>query len=81
MSEIFQSIPAVEGVRKVGRDEGESFDVAGAHLVWKVKAADSAYSFSVNEMTLALGSGNDIHRAQEYHRNLISDSKIPNKYN
>ena len=61
MNEIFQSIPAVEGVRKVGRDEGEPFDVAGAHLVWKVKAADSAYSFSVNEITLAQGEGVPLH--------------------
>ena len=61
MSEIFQSIPGVEGVRKVGRDEGEPFDVAGAHFVWKVKAADSAYSFSVNEMTLAPGEGVPLH--------------------
>jgi quercetin dioxygenase-like cupin family protein len=61
MNDVFQSIPAVEGVRKVGRDEGESFDVAGAHLVWKVKAEDSAYSFSVNEMALAPGEGVPLH--------------------
>ena len=61
MSEIFQSIPAVEGVRKVGREEGEPFNVAGANFVWKVKAADSAYSFSVNEMTLAPGEGVPLH--------------------
>jgi hypothetical protein len=42
MSEVFQSIPAIEGVRKIGRDEGGSFDVAGAHFLWKVKAEDSA---------------------------------------
>jgi quercetin dioxygenase-like cupin family protein len=61
MSEIFQSFPAGEGVREVGRDEGEPFDVEGAHLVWKVKAADSVYSFSVNEMTLAPGEGVPLH--------------------
>jgi quercetin dioxygenase-like cupin family protein len=61
MNEVFQSIPAVEGVRKVRRGEGERFDVAGAHFVWKVKAADSAYSFSVNEMTLAPGEGVPLH--------------------
>lgn len=43
----------MEGVRKIGVGEGEKFNVAGAYLVWKVKADDSAYSFSVNELTLA----------------------------
>jgi quercetin dioxygenase-like cupin family protein len=61
MNDVFQSIPAVEGVRKIGRDEGESFDVAGAHFLWKVKAEDSAYSFSVNEMRLAPGEGVPLH--------------------
>jgi len=61
MTEVLQNIPATEGVRKVGREEGERFDVAGAHLVWKVKAEDSAYSFSVNEMTLAPGEGVPVH--------------------
>jgi quercetin dioxygenase-like cupin family protein len=61
MSEIFQSIPAVEGVRKVGREDGEPFNVAGAHFVWKVKAEDSAYQFSVNEMTLEPGEGVPLH--------------------
>jgi quercetin dioxygenase-like cupin family protein len=61
MSELLQSIPAVEGVRKVGVGEGEKFDVAGAHFLWKVKADDSAYSFSVNEMTLAPGDSVPVH--------------------
>ncbi|WP_213807205.1 cupin domain-containing protein [Granulicella sp. dw_53] len=61
MSDVLQTIPAVEGVRKVSRGEGEKFDIAGAHLTWKVKAEDSAYSFSVNEMTLAPGEGVPVH--------------------
>jgi mannose-6-phosphate isomerase-like protein (cupin superfamily) len=61
MSEVLQNIPAVEGVRKVGRGEGEKFDIAGAHLTWKVKASDSAYQFSVCEMTLAPGEGVPVH--------------------
>jgi quercetin dioxygenase-like cupin family protein len=61
MNDILQTIQAIEGVRKVGRGEGEQFDVAGAHLIWKVKAEDSAYSFSVNEMTLAPGEGVPVH--------------------
>ena len=61
MSDVFKTIPAVEGVRKVGRGGGEPFDVAGARLQWKVKAEDSAYSFSVNEMSLAPGEGVPLH--------------------
>ena len=61
MSDVFQSIPAIEGVRKLRQGEGERFDVAGAHLTWKVKAQDSAYSFSVCEMSLAPGEGVPVH--------------------
>jgi quercetin dioxygenase-like cupin family protein len=61
MSEVLQNIPAVEGVRWVGSGEGEKFDIAGAHLTWKVKAIDSAYQFSVCEMTLAPGEGVPVH--------------------
>jgi quercetin dioxygenase-like cupin family protein len=61
MNDVLQRIPAVEGVRKVSRGEGEKFNIAGAHLTWKVKAEDSAYSFSVNEMTLAPGEGVPVH--------------------
>jgi quercetin dioxygenase-like cupin family protein len=61
MRSVLQSIPAVEGVRKIGRNEGEKFDIAGAHLLWKVKAHDSAFAFSVNEMTLAPGEGVPVH--------------------
>ena len=61
MSDVLQNIQAVEGVRKVGRAEGERFDIAGAHLTWKVKAHDSAYSFSLNELTLAPGEGVPVH--------------------
>jgi mannose-6-phosphate isomerase-like protein (cupin superfamily) len=61
MNEVLQNIPATEGVRRVGKGEGEKFDVAGAHLTWKVKAFDSAYQFSVCEMTLAPGEGVPVH--------------------
>ena len=61
MDDVLQTIPSVEGVRKVRRGEGEKFDIAGAHLTWKVKAQDSAYSFSINEMTLASGEGVPVH--------------------
>jgi quercetin dioxygenase-like cupin family protein len=61
LNNMLQSIPAVEGVRKIGLNEGEKFDIAGAHLVWKVKAEDSAFAFSVNEMKLAPSEGVPVH--------------------
>jgi quercetin dioxygenase-like cupin family protein len=61
MSEVLQNIPAEEGVRKISHGEGEKFDIAGAHLTWKVKALDSAFQFSVCEMNLAPGEGVPVH--------------------
>jgi quercetin dioxygenase-like cupin family protein len=61
MSEVLTSIPAVEGVRKVSRGDGDKFDIAGAHLTWKVRAEDSAFAFSINEMALAPGEGVPVH--------------------
>jgi quercetin dioxygenase-like cupin family protein len=61
MTEVLRNIPAEEGVRRVGAGEGEKFDIAGAHLTWKVKSLDSAYQFSVCEMTLAPGEGVPVH--------------------
>jgi len=55
MNPTLQSIPATEGARKVAPGEGERFDVAGAHLTWKVKGEDSGYAFSICEQTLAPG--------------------------
>jgi hypothetical protein len=57
MSVAFQNFPATEGLRKMARGEGERFDVAGAHLTWKVNGEDSGYAFSVCEQTLAPGEG------------------------
>jgi len=61
MSIQLQNIRATEGARKVTREEGERFDVAGAHLTWKVKGEDSGYAFSVCEQTLAPGEGVPLH--------------------
>jgi quercetin dioxygenase-like cupin family protein len=61
MKTVFETVRAVEGVRKVRRGEGERFDIAGVHLTWKAKAQDSAYSFSVLEATLAPGEGIPVH--------------------
>jgi hypothetical protein len=54
MSVAFREIPATEGARKVVPGEGEPFDVAGAHLTWKVKGENSEYAFSVCEQTIDL---------------------------
>jgi quercetin dioxygenase-like cupin family protein len=61
MNSVLETVQAVEGVRKVRRGEGERFDIADVHLTWKVKAHDSAYSFSVLEATLAPGEGVPVH--------------------
>ncbi|HSS17517.1 MAG TPA: cupin domain-containing protein [Candidatus Dormibacteraeota bacterium] len=61
MDTFFQSIPATEGVRKVGRGEGEKFDIAGAHLTWKAKGVDTGCAFSICEQTLAPGEGVPLH--------------------
>lgn len=54
-------IPAGGGLRKVGRDEGEKFDIAGARFTWKVKNKDSGHSLSMFEMTLEPGDGVPLH--------------------
>ena len=61
MSTVLQHIPATEGVRKVEAGEGEVFDIAGAHLTWKVKGEDSGYAFAVCEQTLAPGESVPLH--------------------
>ena len=61
MSVALQNIPATEGARKVAPGEGERFDVAGAHLTWKVKGEDSGYAFSICEQTVAPGEGVPLH--------------------
>src|SRR5262249_28945014 len=61
MNTELRNIPATEGVRKVGRGEGERFEIAGTQVVWKVKGEDSGYAFSVCELTLAPGDGVPLH--------------------
>jgi quercetin dioxygenase-like cupin family protein len=61
MNTNIQSIPATEGVRKVGRGDGEKFDIAGAHLTWKAKGNDTGFAFSICEQTLAPSEGVPLH--------------------
>ena len=46
-------IPLGSGLRKVERNEGEKFDVAGARFTWKVKGADTGYAFSIYNRSLS----------------------------
>ena len=48
-------IPLGSGLRKIERNEGEKFDVAGARFTWKVKGEDTGYAFSIYEQELELG--------------------------
>jgi len=42
MSSNVRQIPSGCGFRKVERNQGKAFDVAGALFTWKVKGKDSA---------------------------------------
>ena len=54
-------IPLGSGLRKIERNEGEKFDVAGARFTWKVKGEDTGYTFSIYEQELDLGEGVPLH--------------------
>ena len=54
-------IPLGSGLRKIERNEGEKFDVAGARFTWKVKGEDTGYAFSIYEQELELGEGVPLH--------------------
>lgn len=61
MSHLLQTIPTSECARKVEPGDGQRFDVAGAHLTWKVRGEDTGYAFSVCEQDLAPGEGVPLH--------------------
>jgi hypothetical protein len=48
-------IPLESGLRKVERNAGEMFDVAGVRFTWKVKGADTGYAFSIYQQELEPG--------------------------
>ena len=54
-------IPLGSGLRKVERNEGEKFDVAGVRFTWKVKGEDTGYAFSIYEQELEPGEGVPLH--------------------
>ena len=46
-------IPLGSGLRKIERNEGEKFDVAGARFTWKVKGEDTAMRFPFTNRSLS----------------------------
>ena len=54
-------IPLGIGLRKVERNEGEIFAVAGVRFTWKVKGEDTGYAFSIYEQELEPGEGVPLH--------------------
>jgi quercetin dioxygenase-like cupin family protein len=54
-------IPPTEGVRKVGRGEGEHFEIANSRFTWKAKGVDTGYDFAIYELPLESGKGVPLH--------------------
>jgi quercetin dioxygenase-like cupin family protein len=54
-------IPLGSGLRKVERNEGDTFDVAGVRFTWKVKGEDTGYPFSIYEQELEPREGVPLH--------------------
>lgn len=60
MSNVHE-IPLGTGLRIVGAEGGEVFDVAGVRLTWKVKGDETGYAFSMYEQVLKPGDGVPLH--------------------
>ena len=61
MSSNVRQIPPGRGLRRIERNEGEAFNVAGARLTWKAKGEDTGYAFSLFEQQLGPGEGVSLH--------------------
>lgn len=61
MSNNLRQIPLGSGLRKVKKNEGEIFDVAGVRFTWKVKGEDTGYAFSIYHQELGPGDGTPLH--------------------
>jgi quercetin dioxygenase-like cupin family protein len=61
MSNSARQIPLGNGLRKVERNGGETFDVADARFTWKVKGEHTGYAFSICEQDLQPGDGVPLH--------------------
>jgi quercetin dioxygenase-like cupin family protein len=54
-------IPLGSCLRRVEKNAGEMFDVAGVRFTWKVKGEDTGYAFSIYEQELEPGEGVPLH--------------------
>jgi quercetin dioxygenase-like cupin family protein len=61
MTDNARQIPLGAGLRKVARDEGKLFDVAGAKFTWKAKGEDTGFALSMYEQELEPGHGVPLH--------------------
>lgn len=61
MNNDVQHIPFGPGLRKVARNDGDTFDAAGARFTWKAKGADTGFMFSMYEQELQPGDGVPLH--------------------
>jgi quercetin dioxygenase-like cupin family protein len=56
-----KTIPASNGVKKIGAKEGRTIQIGNARLTWKASGEDTGYGTSVYEMDLAPGVGIPVH--------------------
>ena len=61
MQQYGPQIPMKYGALKIGRDQGELFNYAGAQFNWKVKGEHTGYAFSMYEQILKPGEGVPLH--------------------
>jgi quercetin dioxygenase-like cupin family protein len=56
-----KTIPASNGVKKIGSREGRTIQIGNARLTWKASGEDTGYGTSLYEMELAPGVGIPMH--------------------
>ena len=56
-----KTIPASNGVKKIGPREGRTIQIGNARLTWKASGEDTGYGTSLYEMELAPGVGIPVH--------------------
>jgi quercetin dioxygenase-like cupin family protein len=56
-----KTIPASNGVKKIGPREGRAIQIGNARLTWKASGEDTGYGTSLYEMELAPGVGIPVH--------------------
>jgi quercetin dioxygenase-like cupin family protein len=56
-----KTIPASDGVKKVGQKEGRTIQIGNARLTWKATGEDTGYTTALYEMDLNPGVGIPVH--------------------